>query len=302
MPDYRNKYGTRRPGRVGAEKRPAQPREATPVKAAQQTTQGPLLKVLTSNRVGSRRDIAAAIKYGRVTVNGAAVENFSLQVNLKKDTVTVNGKRIQPEASRRIVLMFNKPAGIVTTTSDEMGRTTVIESLPKEYQEIGLYPVGRLDKESTGLLLITNDGDLTYRLTHPKFEHEKEYLVAVTGNLSAAELNAIRKGVPLEDGVTGLAILTEIKGQLPFNYRMIMHEGKKRQIRRTFEAFGYRVKALKRVRVGPVMLGTLAEGSVRELTGDEINKLSAKPVRTVSSEKKSQPEKTFNRKPRQRRG
>ncbi|HAV10835.1 MAG TPA: rRNA pseudouridine synthase [Dehalococcoidia bacterium] len=284
-----NRYGERRLKSVGTEKRStaiphsrahkqakAPLSKTTAVVKTPQIDRGPLLKTLTSNRIGSRRDVAAAIKYGRVTVNGKPVENFSLPVNLKKDIVVINGKRIQPNLFRRIVLIFNKPPGVVTTTNDEMGRTTVMELLPPKYRNLGLYPVGRLDRESAGLLLITNDGDLTYRLTHPKFEHEKEYLVAVNGRLAQGELEAVRTGVPLEEGVTGPAMLTEVRGQLPFNYRMIIHEGKKRQIRRTFEAIGYRVTALKRIRVGPLELGTLPEGSVRELTDEEIARLSIK--------------------------
>ncbi len=290
MIDNRNKHRAGKPNVVGANKRPAVPPHAVLSSGkTQQMAQGPLLKVLTSNRIGSRRQLASAIKQGKIIVNGTAVENFSLSVNLKKDTVVMDGKRIQPETSRRIILMFNKPAGVVTTTSDEMGRTTVIELLPREYQGLGLYPIGRLDKESTGLLLITNDGDITYRLTHPKFEHEKEYLVAINGRLQGGDLDKIRKGVLLEDGVTGPAIITEVRGKLPFNYRMIIHEGRKRQIRRTFESIGQRVIALKRVRVGQIELGTLPEGTVRELTRDEIEKLGVKTARRPVPGREQQP-------------
>jgi len=203
----------------------AAPRRSPYGEKAHQMTKGPLLKVLSANRVGARRDLAAAIKYGKIKVNGTVAENYLMPVDLSRDVVELKGKRIGLESSETVILMFNKPAGVVTTTSDEMGRETVIEMLPREYQSLGLYPVGRLDRDSTGLLLITNDGDTTYRLTHPKFEHEKEYLVAVSGRLEESDLDVFRHGVPLEDGVTSPAQIMEVRDQPPFNYRMIIHEG-----------------------------------------------------------------------------
>ena len=171
--------------------------------------------------------------------------------------------------------MINKPAGVVTTTSDEQGRTTVIDILPSQYRGMGLYPVGRLDKESTGLLLITNDGDITYRLTHPKFEHEKEYIIAINHKLSEEDMNRVRQGIVLDDGMTAPARIKEIRGKPPFNYKVIVHEGKKRQLRRMFESMGYRISALKRIRFGGITLDTLPEGQTRELTKYEIEKLIA---------------------------
>src|SRR4030042_5958823 len=145
----------------------------------------PLLKALAEAGVGSRRWITDAIKNGRVEVNGELVENFRHPVNLETDRVSVNGKLVDLRPRRTVYLLVNKPAGIITTTSDERGRRTVLDILPEKYRRLRLYPVGRLDKDSTGLLLLTNDGELTYRLTHPKFQHEKEYLVQISGVLKS---------------------------------------------------------------------------------------------------------------------
>jgi len=157
----------------------------------------PLLKALTESGVGSRRRIADAIKNGRVEVNGKPVENFRHPVNPETDRVSVNGKQVNLKPRHTVYLIINKPVGILTTTSDERGRRTVLDILPEKYRHLRLYPVGRLDKDSTGLLLLTNDGELTYRLTHPKFEHEKEYLIHIDGRLKPDEKTKLEKGVEL---------------------------------------------------------------------------------------------------------
>jgi 23S rRNA pseudouridine2605 synthase len=136
--------------------------------------------------------------------------------------------------------------------------------------------VGRLDKDSTGLLLLTNDGDLAYRLTHPKFEHEKEYLVQINGQLGKVERKKLEQGIKLDDGVTSPAQVREVNSAPPYNYSLTIHEGKKRQVRRMLEALGYRVLALKRVRMGNLNLGNLKEGSIRELSVKEIRILISK--------------------------
>ena len=137
---------------------------------------------------------------------------------------------------------------------------------------MGLHPVGRLDKDSTGLILLTDDGDFTYRLTHPKFEHEKEYLVRIEGDLSAEEKTRLEKGLVLEDGRTSPAQIKKLN--MPdYNYSITIHEGKKRQVRRMFARLGYRVLELKRVRLGPLGIGGLAVGETRELTPRELKAL-----------------------------
>ena len=235
----------------------------------------PLLKALTEAGVGSRRRIADAIKNGRVEVNGEPVENFRHPVNPETDRVTVYGKPVDLKPRRTVYLMVNKPAGIITTTSDERGRKTVLDILPEKYRHLRLYPVGRLDKDSTGLLLLTNDGELTYRLTHPKFEHEKEYLIHIEGRLKPDEKRKLEKGVELEDGMTYPIVVKEIKSPPPFNYSITMHEGRKRQVRRMLANLGYQVLAIKRIRIGSLNLGNLKEGTLRELTAAEVRSLLA---------------------------
>jgi 23S rRNA pseudouridine2605 synthase len=233
----------------------------------------PLLKALAEAGVGSRRRIADAIKNGRVEVNGEPVENFRHPVNPETDRVSVYGKLVDLRPRRTVYLMVNKPAGILTTTSDEQGRRTVLDILPEKYRHLRLYPAGRLDKDSTGLLLLTNDGELTYKLTHPRFEHEKEYLIHIEGRLKPDERRKLEKGFELEDGMTYPVVVKEIKAQPPFNYSITMHEGRKRQVRRMLANLGYHVPALKRIRMGSLNLGNLKEGAARELADAEVRAL-----------------------------
>jgi len=146
-----------------------------------------LLKALSQANVGSRRRLAEAIKQGKVTVNGRIATDFRLPLNPARDQVEVDGWPVSLKPGKVVYLVAHKPPGLLSTTQDERGRRTVISLLPAKYRTLRLYPVGRLDKESTGLLLLTNDGALTYRLTHPRFEHEREYLVRLSRRLKAAE-------------------------------------------------------------------------------------------------------------------
>jgi 23S rRNA pseudouridine2605 synthase len=245
------------------------------------TSSVPLLKALTEAGVGSRRKIADAIKNGGVRVNGLPVENFRHPINPEADRVSINGKPVDLKPRRTVYLMVNKPVGIITTTSDEHGRRTVMDILPEKYRHLRLYPVGRLDKDSTGLLLLTNDGDLTYRLTHPKFEHEKEYLIHMDGVLKPEDKRKLEKGIELEDGKTYPVVVKEIKLP-PFNYSIITHEGRKRQVRRMLANLGYHVLALKRIRMGSLNLGKLNEGATRELNPEEVSiLLSARPPKSA---------------------
>jgi 23S rRNA pseudouridine2605 synthase len=232
----------------------------------------PLLKALTETGLGPRRKMAEAIKQGRVAVNGEKAESFTLPIDIDKDRITFGGKRIKFKEDEIICLMLNKPAGIVSTVSDEKGRRTVLDILPARYHKYRLYPVGRLDIDTTGLLLLTNDGDLTYRLTHPKFEHEKEYLLQIKVKLGTQEKRMLERGIRLEDGPTSPARVKEV-ALAPFNYSITIHEGRKRQVRRMFERLGHSLLALKRVRVGNLELGTLKEGEARRLNAVETRKL-----------------------------
>jgi 23S rRNA pseudouridine2605 synthase len=242
----------------------------------------PLLKALTEAGVGSRRRIADAIKNGGVKVNGEPVENFRHPVNPETDRVSLHSKTVDLKPRRTVYLMVNKPAGIITTTSDERGRRTVLDILPEKYRHLRLYPVGRLDKDSTGLLLLTNDGELTYRLTHPRFEHEKEYLIHIEGSLKPEEKRKLEKGFELEDGMTYPVVVKEIKSPPPFNYSITMHEGRKRQVRRMLANLGYQVLTIKRIRMGNLNLGNLKEGASRELNPEEVRALlAARPLKSA---------------------
>ncbi len=232
-----------------------------------------LLKALTEAGLGSRRKMTAAIKAGKVSVNGIVAENFRQPVNIGSDRILFDGRTVKLEAEQVVYLMLNKPEGLLCTTSDDRGRRTILDILPEKYCRLRLYPVGRLDIDSTGLLILTNDGSLTYQLTHPKFEHEKEYLVQTDGTLQPREKQNMEHGVKLEDGITAPASIKEVRTLPPYNYSITIHEGKKRQIRRMFAHLGYRVKALKRIRMGNLILGNLREGETRQLTAHEVKSL-----------------------------
>ena len=224
----------------------------------------PLLKALTRVGIASRRCLSAAIKEGRVEVNGEVVEGFNHPVDLAKDKVFIDGRAAHLEAQPFVYLILNKPKDVLSTVKDERGRRTVIDILPLKYRKLRLYPVGRLDKDSTGLMLLTNDGDLAHRLTHPSFEHEKEYLVKVRGLLKKGDIQRLEQGIRLEDGKTAPARVKRL-AQGEYNYSITIHEGKKRQLRRMFESLGHYVLELKRVRMGKLRLGDLKEGGVREV-------------------------------------
>jgi 23S rRNA pseudouridine2605 synthase len=230
----------------------------------------PLLKALTEAGIGSRRRMADAIKQGRVAINGEIAENFRHPVDPARDRILIDGQPVEIKPHEIICLMLHKPLDIVSTVRDEKGRRTVLDILPREYRHLRLYPAGRLDRDTTGLLLLTNDGGLTYRLTHPRFEHEKEYFIHINGRLTTDEINRLEKGIRLEDGMTAPATVRELTSSPPFNYSITIHEGRKRQVRRMFERLGHPVLALKRVRIGNLGLGKLKEGEVKLLGASEI--------------------------------
>ena len=236
----------------------------------------PLLKALQQAGLGSRRALATTIIQGKVTVNGTAEDNLNFLINTETDKVNIGSKTIDLSTREAIVLILNKPPGVISTTSDERGRQTVMDLLPEQYRSKNLYPVGRLDKDSTGLLLLTNDGNLAYKLTHPRFEHEKEYRVRIRGELAPGQKARLEQGVELEDGRTDPATVTRIEDDFPYTYSIIIHEGRKRQVRRMFENQGHSVVKLHRVRIGALKLGNLAEKQVRPLTPKEIRLLLVK--------------------------
>ncbi len=232
----------------------------------------PLLKALAQAGVGPRRQLADAIRQGRVKVNGKVVEDFRYPLNVETDHVSIDKQPVDLKPRQAVYLLLNKPKGVLSTTSDERGRRTVFDILPEDYRHLRLHPVGRLDKDSTGLLLLTNDGELTHRLTHPSFEHEKGYLVSINARLPASEKRRLEQGLELGDGITHRAIVKEVQAK-PFNYSITIHEGRKRQVRRMFQRLGHRILALKRVSMGSIQLGDLREGEIRELSAQEVQSL-----------------------------
>jgi 23S rRNA pseudouridine2605 synthase len=231
-----------------------------------------IIKLLTSSGIGSRRHIADTIKRGGIAINGAKVQGFNELVDPSKDVITIDGKQISTTAEPIVYLMLNKPKGVVSSTSAERGVKTVIDILPERRKQIRLYPVGRLDKDSTGLVILTNDGELTFWLTHPRFEQEKEYLVRIGQNLNPDDKMKLENGIYLDGGRTSPAKVKASKYP-PFTYSVTIHEGKKRQVRRMFAALGYNVLELKRIRLGSLRLGSLPEGEIRELTPRQVQSL-----------------------------
>jgi 23S rRNA pseudouridine2605 synthase len=233
-----------------------------------------LIKLLTGSGIGSRRRIAAIIKRGGISVNGVVVQSFNESVDPAKDVIAIDGKLILVRTEPVIYLALNKPKGIISSTSDKRGFKTVIDILPEKYRQFRLYPVGRLDKDSTGLTLLTNDGDFALRLTHPRFEKEKEYVVRIGQSLKAEDRVKLQDGVRLDDGKTSPARVKALKYP-PFSYSVTIHEGRKRQVRRMLAALGYHVLELKRVRIGGLRLASLAEWEIRELTPREVQSLKS---------------------------
>lgn len=231
-----------------------------------------LQKYMAECGVASRRRAEEMILEGKVSVNGVVISQMGVQVE-DGDEVRVEGKLIRPEAQKRYV-MYHKPAGEVTTVSDPEGRAAVLDHF-RDYP-VRLYPVGRLDYDSEGLLLLTNDGALTERMLHPSHLVEKTYLARVTGQVSVDSVRQLRAGVMLDDHKTTPAKVRIIKEETFATVVLVtIHEGRNRQVRRMFEALGHRVLQLRRVKFGPLELGDLPRGQWRELTAEEVRRLHA---------------------------
>lgn len=225
-----------------------------------------LQKLMARAGVASRRKAEEMIAAGRVRVNGQVVCEPGRQVDAERDIVELDGRRIALSPQRSYVLL-NKPVGYVSTTHDPQGRPTVRDLVQSQER---LYPVGRLDLDSEGLILLTNDGELTQRITHPRYEHDKEYRVLVAGQPAPRDIERLRRGVELEDGVTSPAEIEIAGSEGPDTWlKFVIHEGRKRQIRRMGQAVGHPVKRLIRVRIGPLALGDLRSGAWRTLTTEE---------------------------------
>jgi 23S rRNA pseudouridine2605 synthase len=226
-----------------------------------------LAKYLAHAGLASRRAAEELIRAGRVTVDGAVVSDLGRQVSEDAE-VRVDGALVSG-AEERVVWLVHKPEGVVSTARDTHGRPTVVSLVPSAGAR--LYPVGRLDADSTGLILVTNDGELAHRLMHPSFEVPRTYVARVSGGpVSDRSLRALREGVELEDGWTAPA---RVRRLAPDRLELVLVEGRKRQVRRMCEAVGHRVVALQRVRFGPLSLGRLRVGGARRLSGSEVEGL-----------------------------
>ena len=225
-----------------------------------------LQKVLARAGVGSRRAAEELIADGRVTVNGA-VASLGRRVDVAVDAVAIDGAPVGVRPGL-VYYLVNKPTGVVSTAADPEGRPTVVSLVPGSPR---VFPVGRLDAATEGLLLLTNDGELAHHLTHPRFGVDKEYLVQVDGRPSPGAIRQLRDGVDLDDGRTAPARVARVA---PDTLRIVIHEGRNRQVRRMCEAVGHPVRRLVRTRIGPLVDRRLPPGGWRTLTTAEVRRLS----------------------------
>jgi 23S rRNA pseudouridine2605 synthase len=235
-----------------------------------------LLHAVTAATGLSRRKAFAAIREGRVTVDGDPRSDPS--ADYEHGVIAVDGKLVDTAVRAHVYLLLNKPPDYITTVSDERGRRTVFDLVPARLKAPGLHPVGRLDRDTSGLLLLTTDGDLTHALTHPRFEIEKEYWLRTAEVLSEAQVAQLRAGVEIDGAHRRPLRLRRLVGEEPFQTSLTIREGRNRQVRRMLEAAGARITALRRVREGALTLGDLPEGGVRALTRQEIAELRGKPA------------------------
>ncbi len=229
--------------------------------------------ILARFGIASRRGVVSLIESGKVTVNGKAVLEKGFRLNASSDKIAVDGKDISIEIPQeKRYFIFNKPKGVMTTLQDPNAERTVADFFKDVSARV--FPVGRLDRDTTGLLIMTNDGDLAFRLTHPKFGVKKRYRARVAGVVTEEKVKRLEKGIDLEEGRTAPCVI-EIDAKNPQEtiLYVTLHEGKKRQIRRIFERVGHRVVELERLSYGPISLGDLRFGEKRELKTHEVKQL-----------------------------
>lgn len=227
-----------------------------------------LQKLIARAGICSRREAEKIISAGRVTVDGKVITELGTKADPSKNKIRVDGKPLKI-CAEKIYLLLNKPRGYVSTVKDERGRKTVLELLGENFSE-RVYPVGRLDLNSEGLLILTNDGDLTNALIHPRFEIKKTYRAKISGDVTEEKLDKLRAGIELDDGLTAPAEVYLLEKNL---VEITIHEGRNRQVRRMFAAIGCDVKRLKRVKFAGLTIDGLKVGQYRELTAEEVAKL-----------------------------
>lgn len=228
-----------------------------------------LHKILAHAGFGSRRKCEERILAGDVRIDGKVVTELGIQLDPSEHDVRCGGKPVKSEP--RVVLLLNKPRGYVCTTSDERGRPTVLDLVRSRFR---LYPAGRLDADSQGMIILTNDGELCTRLTHPRHEVEKSYHAVVRGFVPGEVLDRIQRGIWLSEGRTARSKIRVIRRDRESTVvEITLREGRKREVRRLFARFGLKVRRLKRIRIGGLTLGGLREGEHRPLSTQEIGKL-----------------------------
>lgn len=231
-----------------------------------------LQKYIAMSGAASRRKAEELISEGRIKVNGERRTEQGIKVEIGADKVELDGEVLKIK-NKNYYIMLNKPSGYVSTVHDQFERPTVVDLIKKDLS-VRIFPVGRLDYETEGLLLMTNDGDFTYKVTHPKFEKTKTYMVTVKGGITPASMNMLRKGVVIDGKKTSPAEVEMIDAYDGHTYlKMIIHEGRNRQVRKMLEAVGSEVVYLKRVAIGSVELGNLPLGRWRYLTSHEVDYL-----------------------------
>lgn len=237
----------------------------------EQPTEGlRLQKALAQAGVASRRASEDLIAEGRVEVNGKVVTEQGLRVDPERDTIRVDGSRIPPPR-RHLYLVLNKPRGVVSTMDDPQGRPTLEQYVPRHQR---LFHVGRLDTETEGLLILTNDGDFANKLAHPSHEVPKTYLAEVEGLLDNKTLRRLEKGLSLEDGpIKPDKVKLVTRAEARSMVQITLHEGRNRIVRRIFDSIGHPVRQLSRISIGPIRLGQLQVGETRELTREELGAL-----------------------------
>ena len=233
-----------------------------------------LQKYLAQCALGSRRHCETLVAEGRVTINGEVVAERGARIDPECDEVSVDGHPVRRIEERR-VLMLHKPQGYVTTRKDPYGKENVYQLLP-ESMRLQVFPIGRLDKDTEGLLLFSNDGQLAFRLMHPRYSVEKTYEITVEGTYERDRLRPLEEGIRLGDRLTAPAKVTRLRsGKTRTVFSLTIHEGRKRQIRRMCRALGLKLLYLKRYRQGPIDLGNLPKGKWRFLDEKEIQQLEA---------------------------